>query len=337
MISLLGVIVGLLAVNLAFAVIVVLLRVRSNVRAKRYERIEARWEPVVVGVVSGRGDPVPVVPEDEMGHVIEIAARFARRLKGDDLDSVRRFIAPYVGALNEDLHSSSPEVRGAAVETISVLAPDTYTDAIITALDDPSPRVSLVAARALLHPGHRDHTPTVLDRLHRYSEWSSSLMSSMLAQVGTGALIHLRAYLADPTRGTHERAVVAGALRLLRDPVAADIAASALGDDDPELVVACLRLINAVGSREQAGAVRPLVDHPVFYVRAEAVTTLSVIGDASDVEAITRNIYHESPWVATRAARALLVLGQRRLLVSLSMGEGLAAASAREALFEEAA
>ncbi|MCL1598418.1 MAG: hypothetical protein M3094_04495 [Actinomycetia bacterium] len=337
MISLLGFVGALLVINVIFAGMVLLLRVRSNGRAKRYDRIEGRWEPVIVGIVGGSGEPVPDVPDDEVRHVLEIAARFARRLKGHELESVRRFSSPYVDRLLEDLRDPSPEKRGAAVDKISVLALDSHAEYIVSALDDPSSRVSLVAARALSHPNRLECTVAVLDRLHRYAHWSPSLISTMLAQVGPGALNHLRAYLGDESRPSHERAVVAGSLRLLRDPHSAHIAANALESEDAELVVACLRLIDAVGSKEQAQAVRPLVDHPAFFVRSEAVSVLSHIGDATDVEAITRNIYHDSPWVTIRAARALLELGQRQLLMSLAMGDGLAAESAREVLYEEAA
>ncbi len=337
MIGLLGFIAALLVVNAVFAGMVLLLRIRSNARAKRYDEIERRWEPVIVGIVSATSDPIPAVPDDQVPHVLEIAARFARRLKGQELESVRRFSTPYVGSLLEDLSDPSPEKRGAAVDKISVLALDSHAERIVAALDDPSPRVSLVAARALSHPNRLECTAAVLDQLHRYARWSPSLISTMLAQVGTGALVDLQAYLGDATRPSHERAVVAGALRLLRDPHSAQIAGGALGSEDPELIVACLRLIDAVGSKEQADAVRPLVNHPAFFVRSEAVAVLSHIGDATDIEAITRNIYHDSPWVTISAARALLDLGQRQLLMSLAMGEGLAAESAREVLYEEAA
>ncbi len=337
MIGLLGFVAALLVANAIFAGMVLMLRVRSNARAKRYDEIERQWEPVVIGIVSGSVDPVPAVPDDEVCHVLEIAARFSRRLKGQELESVRRFISPYVDYLLEDLHDPSPEKRGAAVDKISVLALDSHAEHIVAALDDPSSRVSLVAARALSHPNRLECTGAVLDRLHRYAHWSPSLISTMLAQVGTGALPHLRAYLGSTSRPSHERAVVAGALRLLRDPHSAQIAAGVLESDDSELVVACLRLIDAVGSKEQADAVRPLVEHPTFFVRSEAVSVLSHIGDATDIDAITANIYHDSPWVTIRAARALLELGQRQLLMSLAMGDGLAAASAREVLYEEAA
>ncbi len=336
MTGLVAVVAALLAVNVGSAIVVILLRIRNNLRAGRFGRIEAHWEPVIIGIISGSDEPVPPVPDEEVRHVLVIAGRFSRRVRGPDREKVQEFAAPLVAALLPDLGARSPEKRASAVELLSVLALDEHANRIVSALDDPSPRVSLVAARALSHPNHPQHTAAVLNRLHRYSNWSSSLISSMLAQVGTGALEDLRNYFQDETRPTQARAVVAGALRLLRDPRGAEIAAEALDSDDLELVVACLRLIDGVGSAKQADAVRGLISHPVFFVRSEAVTALSHVGAPSDVDAIERTIHEDSPWVAIRAARALLTLGQRRTLEDLSLGEGLAANSAREVLREEA-
>ncbi len=336
MTSLLTVLAALLIVNLMSALVVILLRIRSNHRARRFGRTESRWEPVIIQVIGDGDDVVPRVPGHEVRHVLEIAGRFARRLRGPDRERVQGFSAPLVGLLLPDLTAHSAETRAATVELLSVLALDEHGPRIVAALDDPSPRVSLVAARALSRPDHPQYTAAVLDRLHRYSTWSPSLMSSMLAQVGTGALNDLRSYLADVTRPTRGRVIVAGALRLLRDLEGAPIAAIALSSEDPELVVACLRLIDAVGSTEQANAVRPLLGHSAFFVRAEAATVLSHIGDPSDIDAVACMVHEDSPWVAIRSARALLVLGQREMLEDLSRGEGLAADSAREVLCEEA-
>ena len=336
MTGLAAVVAALMALNVMFAFMVVLLRIRSNHRAKRFTRIEARWEPVIVGVIGDGVEIVPRVPGSEMRHVLEITGRFARRLRGPDRDRVMGFSAPLVSVLLPDLTARSAGKRAATVELLSVLALDEYNALIVAALDDPSPHVSLVAARALSNPAHSQHAVAVLDHIHRYSDWSPSLLSAMLAQAGSGALVGLRSYLSDEARPARSRAVVAGALRLLRDPQGAPIAAEALESDDPDLVVACLRLLSVVGSLEQADDVRPLLSHPAFFVRAEAATVLSHIGGEQDVTSVSRMIHEDSPWVAIRSARTLLALGQREMLEDLSAGQGLAADSAREVLCKEA-
>jgi HEAT repeat protein len=318
---------------MVFAVAVLFLRGRSNFRARRFGRIEAEWEPVIIAVIGGSGDPSTPEDMDEARHVLEIAGRFARRLRGPDRKRIEEFCASFVEVLRPDLSARSAERRAAAVELISVLALERYVDEIVNALDDKSPRVSLVAARALSNPDHPEFAAAVLGRLHRYTTWSSSLISSMLAQIGSGALEDLRRYLGDLGKPSAARAVVAGALRLLADPLSAELAADVLDTGDPELAVASLRLIGVVGGPAQADAVRKLIDHPVFFVRSATASVLGRIGDDSDVPFISAMVHDESPWVALGSAGALLKLGRRETLESLATGKGLASEAARETLF----
>ena len=124
---------------------------------------------------------------------------------------------------------------------------------------------------------------------------------------------------------------------MLRDPTSVAIAESVLDDEDPELVVSGLRLIRDVGSSESARVVRPLLDHPVFFVRSEAATVLGRIGDASDAERIAGQMDSDSPWIAIRSARALAQLGDTEALAGLAGQDGLAGEAAREVLQGSAA
>lgn len=329
------VVAALMVMNVAFAGIVVALRIRNNVRARRFGRVEERWEPVILRAIGGEYDAA-VVPARDVRHVLEIAGRFARRLRGPDRERVQDFCGPLIDHLLPSLSARSPETRASAVELVGVLALNSQGEKIIAALGDRETRVSLVAAQALCQPGFSQHTDAVLDHLHRYSNRSPSLTSTMLARFGPEALEDLRRYLGDESRPTGARAVVATALRHLRDPRGAEIAAQALTSDSPDLVVSCLRLIGEVGGMAQAGRVRAVLSHPAFFVRAEAVTALSHFGDSSDVAPIARMVHDDSAWVAIRSARALLEMGQQALLEELSNGGDLAASSAREALDREA-
>ncbi len=332
MISLFSTVVGVVVFNVALATVVIALRIRGNRRARRIRHIETRWTPVLVDVIGGGDVPVPPIPQDEARDILVLAGRFARCVRGSDLERVRVFVTPFASMLLPELRSRSAEKRATATELLGVLALDKCSRYIVEALDDPSPRVSLVAARALSRPDYPEHTAAVLDRVHRYTHWSPSLISSMLALIGSGALEDLRGYLANPERLSRGRAVVAGTLRLLRDAESASIAAAALDSDDPDLVVSSLRLINAVGSSQQAEAVRPMLEHPVFFVRAEAASVLSKIGDPEDIDAVANLLHGDSPWAALRSAKALVALGERQMLEDLSSGHGLASDSAREAL-----
>ncbi|MEN8040101.1 MAG: hypothetical protein ABFR95_01235 [Actinomycetota bacterium] len=332
MIGLFPTVVAVIVFNVVLAMLVVALRLRSDRRERSFRQVEARWDPLLVRVIGGEDVSAPTIRPDEARHVLVVAGAYARCLRGSDLDRLQAFVEPYARTLLPELRSRSAEKRATAAELLGVLALHKCSRYIVETLDDPSPRVSLVAARALSRPEYPEHTAAVLDRVHRYSHWSPSLISSMLALVGSGAMEDLRSYLADPDRPSRGRAVVAGTLRLLRDARSAPIAAAALDSDNPDLVVSSLRLISAVGSSQQAESVRPMLEHDVFFVRAEAASVLSKIGDPWDVDAVANLLHGDSPWAALRSAKALMALGERQMLEDLSRGHGLASESAREAL-----
>lgn len=336
MIALVVIVAVLLLANLLAAGVVLLLRVRSNRKVRRLGSIEAEWEPIIIGLIGGSDEAVPPVPDHQTRHVLEISGRFARRLRGPDRDRVREFARPLVEVLLENLDARSADKRASTIELLSVLSLDVHGEEIVAALDDPSTRVSFVAATALSQPDLAQYSSVVLDQLYRYSAWSPSLLSSMLARGGRSSPQDLRRYLDDRTKSPAARVAVAGALRLLNDPKACPIAARALDSDDSEIVVACLRLLAAVGTDQQADAVRGLLEHETFYVRAEALKVIGQIGSPADVHVIVRSLHHDSPWVAIQAANALRALGEYRVLRLAGAGDGLAATAAREVLLEGA-
>ena len=336
MTGLLTILIGLFLLNTAFAVVILLIRAKNSLKAKRLGRIEAKWEPVLIDVINGDDPPPPDIPASsgEARHVLEIAARLARRLRGPDRQRVIAYVQPIVRARRHELVSRSAGKRAAAVELYSVLAFDEHKAYFAEALDDRSGHVSIVAARSLCRPDQDEYFTDVLRHLPRYTTWSQGLLAQMLASVGPSAMPHLRTYLASPANPPAARATAAAALRILRDPESVRIAEEALDHQDPELVVSCLRLIRAVGSSSSAPAVRPLLGHKAFFVRSEAATVLGNIGSREDVELIIDQIDTDSPWIAIRSARAILALSDADTLDALASEEGLVGAAAREILQE---
>ena len=336
MTGLLTVIVGLFLLNTAFAAVILLIRAKNSLKARRLGRIEAKWEPVLIDVINGDDPPAPDLAQSsrEAQHVLEIAARLARRLRGPDRQRVIAYVRPIIRARRHELVSRSAGKRAAAVELYSVLAFDDHKAYFAEALDDRSGHVSIVAARSLCRPDQDEYFTDVLRHLPRYTTWSQGLLAQMLASVGPSAMPHLRTYLGATTNPPAARATAAAALRILRDPESVRIAEMSLEHEDPELVVSCLRLIRAVGSSSSAPAVRPLLSHDAFFVRSEAATVLGNIGSEEDVALIIDQIDTDSPWIAIRSARAVLALSDADTLEDLASKDGLVGAAAREVLQE---
>jgi HEAT repeat protein len=83
------------------------------------------------------------------------------------------------------------------------------------------------------------------------------------------------------------------ALRALGTPQAGAAARALLGRDDPELVQAAVGCVGAHAERGQLDALLPLVGHPHWSVRAEAVQILADRSVVAAVPAILRRLETE--------------------------------------------
>jgi hypothetical protein len=145
----------LAALNAVFALLIILLRVFNERSASRRARQEETWYPKLIGMVSNDSDPEALREEVEAGErdaVVEIAWSVARRVRGADRERVRRFASPLLSGTIADLGSRRAETRARALQIVSCLGEERHEAIFVTCLDDPSPLVSLVAARALCQP-----------------------------------------------------------------------------------------------------------------------------------------------------------------------------------------
>lgn len=306
----------LLAGNLLFAMGTVFLagtalflRIRNDRKARRWAELERRWSATSLDVVGGAQKPTKLwalVPDRDRLRFIDFLLRFARRLVGPERRVVDDLAAPYLDLLLPQLADRRPERRARAVQTLSTLGRRRYAAHLERALDDPSPLVAMVAARALARRESPDFAMPILRRLHRFDTWRASFLSSMLAAIGPAVAQSLRQAFSDPTFQPRVRAVAADALRELNDYPSAEFAAHALEvETDRELLAAALGIIAHMGQPKHVEAVRRHVVSSEPIVRARAIQALGQVGTANDLATLTGALGDPSPWVALRAAEAL--------------------------------
>lgn len=326
----------LLAVNLALAGLVLVLRVRNERTARRRRAIREEWHPLLVELVGGDRSAVELqgrVSSRDTSEVVELIAEFARRLSGSDREKLLELAAPLIGAIGGQLHSARPQTRARAVRLLGELAFPAYRPEIVGALDDPSPLVSMLAATALSSARAVDDAGRLIARVDRFSAWSPGYLASLVSAMGPAVSEDARRLLSDREAGDRTREVAARALAILHDGGSADTAASVLeAEDDEEILNSCLRLLQVVGSARHAAVVRPLVSHPAFSVRANACTVLGRIGNGTDIEKLRMLIFDESPWVAIHAAEAVARLGGTEVLEDLANRSHERATVAAEAI-----
>lgn len=318
------------------AIVAVLLRLSNDRKARRWTRLEVRWQPVALDVVVGLEPPETlwalVGPRDGL-HFVNYLLRFAKLVTGSERRIVDDLAVPYLPLVLPQLKYRTVERRARAVQTLSILGSRTYSDIILRALDDPSPLVAMVAARALARGGSPDFAAGILSRMHRFDQWRPSFLASMLASMGPAVATTLRSALADPVFHPHVRAVAADALRELHDYLSADFAARVLEEtSDRNLLAATLNLMAHVGRAEHLPAIRRHVMALEPIVRARAIAALGHVGAGEDLPLLIGAFHDASPWVALRAAEALHEAGALDSLATLARADLARAPLARQLL-----
>lgn len=338
----------LLLLSILFAVWTVVLRIRNERMAARWNALEAAWERGLLDVVAGAPpDPLrAAVDAADRLFFVDFVLRYARRLRGEDLERLHVLVRPLLGAVAERTRHDDAELRARAVRTIGLLGMPEHADAVVAALADPAPLVVMIAARVLCRHGQAAHFPAVLAALPRFAHWDRGFLASVLAGAGAEVMPDLRDAFGDAARPARARAVAAEALRILHDPHAPPLAAAAAVEaldpetpveDSRDLRAAALRLLADVGGPEHLEAVHAATASPDAAVRAHAVTALGRLGGAADVPRLLAAMEDPSDWVAIRAAHALRSLDALPLLSDVARREGPRAALVREILAEAGA
>lgn len=331
-------VVALVLLSLAFAGYTVLLRIQHEGRERRWARLTAAWEePLLNALVDPSTIPdmhAAVEPRSRL-YFVRFILEHARRVSGEERAILEELAQPYLPPIAERTLSPDRETRTRAVQTLGTLGLPRYSAEVVAALDDPSPLVAMVAARALARKEHAEYTQAILRRLYRFETWSQRFMASMLAGMGMSGAPALRQTLGDPDEEPWVRAVAAEALAQLPDLAAADIAAQVVEIEENDVLIrAALRLLVEVGRPEHVPVVRVRCASPEPAVRSLALRALGTLGGEEDLPPLIGAMADPSPWVAMSAARGLLAGGADLLLADLAASDHPRATLARQVLEE---
>ena len=302
----------------SFAVLAIVLRVGHDRAERRRVRLETTWEALLMEVMAGKlrlDELLFIVQPRDAVSFLDLLYRVGRHLHGSDLEIVRRAAAPFLSDVVTDLARHDMETRAKYIQMLGVLGFDEHYEVILEALEDVSPMVAMVAARAIMRRGRHEHAAHVLRRMARFEAWSEATLASLLAVMGPGAAPELRETLRDDEQPLWIRVTVCRALEKLNDFEVADEAAAIIERRPvPELLRACLDLLGAVGREEHIPLVRACCAHRDETVRISAIGALGRLSASNDTEALLLSISDTSPWVAMNAARSLKHLARADLL-----------------------
>src|SRR5690606_5325119 len=206
---------------IAFALIAGILRYRNRRKAREWLAREAKWEIPLLDVLSGAITPAAfwdLAAEGEELYFVDYLLRDARRMRGSTRHVLEELARPYLRPIADRMRGGDPERRARAVETVTMLGFGPNAGAVIAALRDESPIVSMIAARSIARHQRPEHVEVVLTEAARLSNWSPRQLTAVLASMGPRSMPALRRTLADVHLPATLRAVAADALRQLHDP-----------------------------------------------------------------------------------------------------------------------
>lgn len=309
--------VGIIICSLLMLVIVFVLRIRLLIRQRRERFYEKQWQPLLAECVFGMPAVLPQVPRKLRYHFLKIWNFHHESLVGSSRVNLETLAAGmHLEDVARDLmHSGDLRERLIAVMTLGHLGDRTQWHELRALVSDPSPMLSLLAARALLDIDAQATLAWLVTVMAAREDWPLSRVVNMLKEAGPD-LVTL------PLISATEAAVRAGkgeiqVARLLRmmevahtervAPVAGRIAREVRS---PELIAAALRLVQDPRDLE---IVRAHAGHEAWFVRSSAIRVLGRIGGNADRALLAEKLGDEHWWVRYRAARALLVLPGTRL------------------------
>ncbi len=300
----LGVAVALMTV-LMLVVIIVMRQIVLH-RERVHARAVAFWKMILVPVADAAvmATAIPPLPDRDLSGFLEVWNDVHEPLHGDTTPHLAR-VASEVGLeqrLYKRLTHRSFHTRLVAIIALGhVQNRDSFLH-VERFIDDKNPIVSLCAARALMQIDPSQAVSKFVPQIVRRSDWAQGSVASILHEVGAD----------DVTRELSEATLQANAEiapRLVRflagvnpDAAAPIIRSTLLNSTDERLISTCMQVMS---NRDDLDCVRPLLAHPRWHVRMQAVVTLGRLGVPGDEQHLIAILSDEQWWVRYRAAQAL--------------------------------
>jgi len=308
---------GIIACSMLMLVAVFLLRIRLLTRQRRERLCEARWQPLLAECVFGIPATLPQVPRNMRYHFLKVWNFQHESLVG----KARANLVALAGAMHlEDIardlmHSGNLRQRLIAVMTLGHLGDRSQWHDLRTLVADPSPMLSLAAARALLDIDASATLAWLVTVMAAREDWPLARVVSILKEVGpdrvTPPLIAAAEAAVRSEGGGREAARLLCMMEVAHTESVAPVAGRIAREvDNPALIAAALQLVQ---DPRDLDIVRKHAGHDSWQVRANAVQVIGRIGGDADRPLLVGKLTDRHWWVRYRAAHALLALPGTRI------------------------
>jgi HEAT repeat protein len=303
---------GVIACSLLMLLAIFALRMRLVLRQRREKRYAAEWQPLLAECVYQVPEKVPQVPRAMRYHFLKLWNYHHESLVGNARKNLEALAyAMGLEKISRDMmRQSDLRSRLLAIVTLGHLGDRTQWHELRALVADPSPILSLAAARALLDIDAAATLAWLVTVMAAREDWPLARIVAMLKEAGpdrvTLPLVAAAEAAAEVESGGRQ------AVRLLRmmdvahtGRIRGTVSRIFRKTKEPEVLAACLRLIQDPRDLE---LVRSHLRHESWFVRASAVRVLGRIGELADLAVLIEMLGDRHWWVRYHAARALVAL-----------------------------
>lgn len=298
---------AVLGASLLLVGAVLALRWRTRALEASTRRVQAHWRLKFAAAAVGDGATADRPGRREVRAVLELWNQTAASLKGTSRERLAAYgrrcgFDEAAGAL---IRRRAMADRLLGLATLGQLADRSRFDDVSALAADPSPAVSLTAARALIRIDPAEGLAALLPQILDREDWPISRLAEALRESAPGAVADLIALALERAPERDRRRLLALARIAPPQRIAPQVRAILAKTEDPETLIAALKL---VADPRDAPLVRPRLEHPDWQVRVAAVRALGRIATEDDLPPLAAALADPSWWVRQRAADAIVSL-----------------------------
>jgi hypothetical protein len=296
---------------MVLTLLMLLTTIVMRMNALRMEQIDSRaealWRPILARARDEAITDLPALVRADVRGFVHAWNEAHEPLHGRTtahLEDVARRVG-LEAHLYRFLETNPFHHRVVAVIALGHLKGSAAFERVLGYINDKSAILSLCAARSLMQIDAERAVPKLVPLIVERAYWSQGVVATILEETD-------RDVVSEPLADATLHATSDVAPRMIRflavvDPVAAaPIIREALrAATDERIISTCLQ---AMTRREDLDCVRPLLTHPLWYVRMQAATTLGNLGERGDEQRLAGLLSDTHWWVRYRAAQALVRL-----------------------------
>lgn len=294
-------------VTAALIIAITVLRARLIMEEKRNDKFVARWRPIITRAVAGeplRDVFIPPVRKKDRLAFLALWNHYHEFLKGEASENLNA-MAHMTGmdaVARQWLASRNMIKRLTAVMAVGRLRDKACWEELRSLASYADPTLSLMAAGSMALIDPAGAAPVIVPLIVSREDWPANKAMDLLNKADRTAISAPLIHAILNSDGKEVLRLVPF-LSIVNQGLAGPAIITLLERyNDPEMVSACLKIVSDPAMLDMA---RIYLDHPVWYVRAQAATVLGRIGIEDDAMRLVKMLSDREWWVRYRAAHAL--------------------------------